>query len=66
MNDYAGGRALATARDERGRVTRQIERNLYLPQPNYTALGGGVTIDVTKIETGRATARAASGCSGRR
>lgn len=51
MNDYAGGRALATARDDAGRVTRQVERNLYLPQPNYTALGGGVTIDVTKIET---------------
>ena len=51
MNDYAGGRALATGRDEAGRVTRQVERNLYLPQPNYTALGGGLTIDVTKIET---------------
>src|SRR6185369_3771043 len=50
MNDYAGGRAFVTRRDRRGRVLRQIERNLYLPQPNYTALGGGVTIDVTKIE----------------
>jgi hypothetical protein len=51
MNDYIGGQALVTARDRRGRVIRQIERNLYLPQPNYTALGGGVTIDVTKIES---------------
>ncbi len=51
MNDYAGGRALVTGLDRQGRVVRQIERNLYLPQPNYTALGGGVTIDVTKIET---------------
>jgi uncharacterized protein (DUF362 family) len=51
MNDYIGGRALVAGRDEAGRVTRQIERNLYLPQPNYTALGGGVAIDVTKIET---------------
>jgi len=50
MNDYIGGDTLVTGRDRRGRVTRQIERNLYLPQPNYTALGGGVTIDVTKIE----------------
>jgi hypothetical protein len=51
MNDYAGGRALVTGVDGQGRVTRQLERNLYLPQPNYTALGGGVVIDVTKIET---------------
>jgi hypothetical protein len=50
MNDYAGGRALAIAHDGDGRVVRQIERNLYLPQPNYTAIGGGVVIDVTKIE----------------
>jgi hypothetical protein len=50
MNDYAGGSTYVTRRDKRGRVLRQIERNLYLPQPNYTAVGGGVTIDVTKIE----------------
>jgi hypothetical protein len=50
MNDYAGGRAVVTGVDGEGRVVRQIERNLYLPQPNYTAIGGGVTIDVTKIE----------------
>ena len=51
MNDYIGGKALETRRDKQGRVTRQVERNLYLPQPNYTAIGGGVAIDVTKIET---------------
>ena len=51
MNDYIGGQALATRRDKQGRVTRQVERNLYLPQPNYAAIGGGVAIDVTKIET---------------
>jgi len=51
MNDYIGGQAVATRRDKRGRVTRQVERNLYLPQPNYTAIGGGVVIDVTKVET---------------
>lgn len=51
MNDYAGGRALVTGLDAEGRVARQLERNLYLPQPNYTALGGGMIIDVTKVET---------------
>ncbi|MBV7257792.1 DUF362 domain-containing protein [Pacificimonas sp. WHA3] len=51
MNDYIGGEALTVARDTEGRVTRQLERNLYLPQPNFTALLGGSVIDVTKIET---------------
>ncbi|MFT3976301.1 MAG: DUF362 domain-containing protein [Sphingomonas bacterium] len=51
MNDYIGGSAIAVAHDEYGRITRQIERNLYLPQPNYTVLFGGDVIDVTKIET---------------
>lgn len=50
MNDYIGGQSLILMRDAVGRPVRQIERNLYLPQPNYTAVGGGVTIDVTKIE----------------
>ncbi len=30
--------------------TRQAERNLYLPQPNYLAAWGGEAIDVCKIE----------------
>lgn len=51
MNDYIGGEARPIAQDARGRVTRQVERNLYLPQPNYTVLLGGTVIDVTKIET---------------
>ncbi|MGB3472492.1 MAG: DUF362 domain-containing protein [Erythrobacter sp.] len=51
MNDYIGGEALTVASDDAGRVTRQLERNLYLPQPNFTALLGGDIIDVTKIET---------------
>jgi len=51
MNDYIGGEARPMARDKQGRVTRQVERNLYLPQPNYTVLFGGTVIDVTKIET---------------
>jgi hypothetical protein len=50
MNDYIGGEAQAVAHDARGRVTRQVERNLYLPQPNYTVLFGGTVIDVTKVE----------------
>jgi len=32
---------------------RQLERNLYLPQPNYLVLFGGKPIDVTKIEVVR-------------
>ena len=32
------------------RRTRQAERNLYLPQPNYLAAWGGEPIDVCKIE----------------
>lgn len=50
MNDYIGGDAVPVARGTDGRVTRQVERNLYLPQPNYTVLFGGEIIDVTKIE----------------
>ena len=50
MNDYIGGSAVTVGNDATGRVIRQIERNLYLPQPNYTILFGGEIIDVTKIE----------------
>jgi len=50
MQDYIGGRAVAVARDERGRVTHQAERNIYLAQPNYVALYGGTVIDVSKLE----------------
>lgn len=50
MNDYLGGRAVALDHDDEGRVVRQAERNLYLPQPNYVALWGGLPIDVGKIE----------------
>lgn len=51
MNDYIGGSSTAVACDAQQRIVRQIERNLYLPQPNYTILFGGDVIDVTKIET---------------
>jgi uncharacterized protein (DUF362 family) len=50
MNDYLGGVRVPVDRDQRGRITHQVERNIYLPQPNYLALSGGVEIDVTKIE----------------
>ena len=51
MNDYIGGSTMTVACDESGRVTQQIERNLYLPQPNYTVFLGGDLIDVTKLES---------------
>lgn len=50
MTDYIGGVSVAVARDQRGRVVRQAERNLYLPQPNYLVLYGGDVIDVCKLE----------------
>ncbi|MET0577881.1 MAG: hypothetical protein ABW122_04430, partial [Ilumatobacteraceae bacterium] len=50
MNDYLGGRTVELDHDDAGRVIRQAERNLYLPQPNYVALWGGMPIDVSKIE----------------
>ena len=50
MNDYIGGSCVPIMRDEAGRVTHQAERNIYLPQPNYTALQGGQPIDVSKLE----------------
>ena len=51
MNDYIGGTILVQERDDRGRPLRQVERNLYLPQPNYLAWWGGKNIDVSKIES---------------
>lgn len=50
MNDYIGGSAVAVRRDNRGRVTHQAERNLYLQQPNWMVLFGGDLIDVEKLE----------------
>jgi hypothetical protein len=50
MNDYIGGVVVPVERDAAGRVIRQAERNLYLPQPNYLALYQGKPIDVSKIE----------------
>lgn len=56
MADYLGGRRVPVGtpdpRAAAGSVmrTRQAERNLYLPQPNYLAVWGGEPIDVCKIE----------------
>jgi uncharacterized protein (DUF362 family) len=50
LNDTIGGGLTVVARDEKGRPTRQAERNIYLPQPNWMALFGGEVIDVDKIE----------------
>jgi hypothetical protein len=50
MNDYIGGAVVPVERDAAGRVIRQAERNLYLPQPNYLVLADGKPIDVAKIE----------------
>ena len=51
MADYLGGRRVELVRGPpSGTSTRQAERNLYLPQPNYLAAWGGEPIDVCKIE----------------
>lgn len=50
MNDYVGGSWIVVQPDKRGRALRQVERNVYLPQPNWTGLFGGDVIDVEKIE----------------
>ena len=50
MNDYIGGASVVVSRDRRGRVRRQAERNMYLPQPNWLAFSGGSFIDVCKLE----------------
>ncbi|WP_162246877.1 DUF362 domain-containing protein [Phycicoccus sp. Root101] len=49
MADYLGGRRVTVPGGAPG-TTRQAERNLYLPQPNYLALWGGEPIDVCKVE----------------
>jgi hypothetical protein len=50
MNDYLGGNTIVVETDNVGRPVRQIERNVYLPQPNYLCLYGADPIDVTKLE----------------
>ena len=50
MYDNIGGLVLPVRHDQQGRVRHQVERNLYLPQPNWMAFFGGKPIDVTKLE----------------
>ncbi len=50
MNDYLGGSWAVLERDEQGRPLRQVERNVYLPQPNWVSAFGGREIDVEKVE----------------
>ncbi|GAB3439590.1 hypothetical protein GCM10027517_13110 [Phycicoccus ginsengisoli] len=50
MADYLGGRRVTVPGSRDTSATRQAERNLYLPQPNYLAAWGGRAIDVGKIE----------------
>jgi hypothetical protein len=50
MADYLGGRRVTVPGSADPGATRQAERNLYLPQPNWVAAWGGRAIDVGKIE----------------
>lgn len=50
MNDNIGG-AVMPILVQNGQVLRQIERDIYLPQPNWMAFFDGDFIDVTKLET---------------
>lgn len=56
MNDYVGGSWRVLARDAAGRPIRQAERNVYLPQPNWTGVFGADVIDVEKLEVASYTA----------
>jgi hypothetical protein len=53
MADYLGGCVVAVAHDKEGRIVRQAERNIYLPQPNYVSFSGGQVIDVCKLSVVR-------------
>lgn len=50
MNDNIGGARVPVAHDRSGRVIRQAERDIYLPQPNWIVLFGGEAIDVGKLD----------------
>jgi len=50
MNDYIGGLIVPVKKDAQGQVTHQVERNIYLPQPNYLVIYQGMDIDVSKLE----------------
>ncbi len=50
MNDYIGGCRVPIELDPEGRVIRQAQRTIFLPQPSFMALYGGKPIDVGKLE----------------
>ncbi len=50
MNDYIGGLIVPVKTNAAGQVTHQLERNIYLPQPNYLVFFQGRDIDVSKLE----------------
>jgi hypothetical protein len=50
MNDYIGGRTVQVKFDSKGRCIHQLERTVFLCQPNTFVLFNGSNIDVTKIE----------------
>jgi uncharacterized protein (DUF362 family) len=50
MKDYVGGRTIQKTFDKNGRCIHQLERTVFLPQPNLLVLANGKDIDVTKIE----------------
>jgi len=50
MYDNIGGNNAVIERDREGRVVRQAERDIYLPQPNWMTWFGGKYIDVDKLE----------------
>ncbi len=56
MNDNIGGAVVPVKSDGQCRTVHQIERDIYLPQPNWMAFFGGDFIDVTKLELVRRTA----------
>ncbi|MBL7075103.1 DUF362 domain-containing protein [candidate division KSB1 bacterium] len=50
MHDYIGGRTVQIKSDSEGRCIHQLERTVFLSQPNSFILFNGSNIDVTKIE----------------
>ena len=50
MKDYIGGRTVQVKKDIKDRSIYQLERTVFLPQPNLLMLFNGKDIHITKIE----------------
>ena len=50
MKHYIGGRTVQVKKDIKDRCIHQLERTVFLPQPNPLMLLNGKDIDITKIE----------------